>query len=84
MTQNPLPCSILSKSIGGYYEEKPNIFPQKETHHGVFGKEALKARTEKGMDPSVTAVRASSEPEAEFVRQMARRIQPRPGAKKAG
>lgn len=49
-----------------------------------YGKEALKARTEKGMDPSVTAIRASSEPEAEFVRQMARRIQPRPGAKKAG
>lgn len=48
-----------------------------------YGKEAMMARTAKGIDPSVMAVRASSEPEAEFVRQIVKRIQAKPGEEKA-
>lgn len=46
-----------------------------------YGKEALKARVSHGTDPLAMVVRASAEPEAELVRQLARRIQPRADAK---
>lgn len=39
-----------------------------------YGKKALKARAAEGTDPSVTAVRASSEPEAELVRQLVKHL----------
>jgi len=40
----------------------------------LYGEKALKACVAEGTDASVTAVRASSEPEAELVRQLARRL----------
>ncbi len=43
----------------------------------MYGKESLKARTAKGMDPSVMMVRTSAEPEVELVRQFARRLHPK-------
>lgn len=43
----------------------------------LYGKEALKARAAHGSDPSLMMVRASSEPEAELVRQLVKRAHPR-------
>ncbi len=45
----------------------------------MYGKKALKARTSEGADPSVTAVRASSEPEAELVRQLIKHLNAQSG-----
>lgn len=41
----------------------------------LYGKETLKAHVAHGSDPSVLMVRASSEPEAELVRQLVKRFQ---------
>lgn len=78
--------SIPVLENAGIQVDNTSFYPAKDPDEFFqrYGKEALKIRTAKGVDPSVMAVRASSDPEAEFVRQMVRHIQANPCVEKAG
>lgn len=71
--------SIPILEDAGLAVDTVNFSPAKDPDEffRLYGQEALKNRATHGSDPSVLMVRASSEPEAELVRQLVKRFRPR-------